>query len=102
MEKKYEFTSEVKGSLKRIHALRDFGDVNKGDLGGFIEKEANLSHKGNCWVDGDAKVYENAKVCGNAQISGLAEIRGNVVIGKTESKVSWVGYVINFFKRLRG
>ena len=39
-EKKYELTDEtVKGyghTLHRIKALKDFGDVKKGDLGGFI------------------------------------------------------------------
>ncbi|WP_330168907.1 MULTISPECIES: hypothetical protein [Bartonella] len=31
-------------SLKRIRALRDFGSVKKGDVGGFIEHESDLSH----------------------------------------------------------
>lgn len=34
-------------TLYRIKAMRDFGDVKTGDLGGYIEKEANLSHYGN-------------------------------------------------------
>lgn len=59
MMKKYVFTDEtVKTAegfiLRRIKALRDFGDVKAGDLGGFIEKESNLSHDGNAWVFGDA------------------------------------------------
>ena len=45
-------------------ALRSFGDVEEGDIGGFIESEKNLSHEGNCWV------YENARVFGNAFVSG--------------------------------
>ncbi|WP_208442503.1 hypothetical protein [Bartonella raoultii] len=87
VSKKYELINEshVKGiTLYRIRALRDFGDVKKGDIGGFIESEYNLSHQGNCWVYDDAcvvssgRVYENAKVCGNAVIGGF--VYGNAHI----------------------
>ena len=48
--KKYELTNETKkvGSvtLHRIRALKDFGNVVKGELGGWLESEANLDHKG--------------------------------------------------------
>lgn len=48
MEKKYiltEETKEVGGHiLHKIQAVRDFGDVQKGDLGGWVESEENLSH----------------------------------------------------------
>ena len=42
--KKFEFTEETKTTsrgvtVKRIVALRDFGDVKVGDKGGFLEKE---------------------------------------------------------------
>ncbi|GAA5112388.1 hypothetical protein GCM10023261_16890 [Bartonella jaculi] len=61
ISKKYEFTNETKQvgdyTLYRIRSLRDFGSVKAGDLGGFIEKEANLSHDGNCWVGDNAWVY---------------------------------------------
>lgn len=56
MEKKYELTDikiEVFGKkLFRIKALRDikrFG-VEKGDFGGYIEKEKNLGHDGDAWI----------------------------------------------------
>lgn len=56
--KKYEFTGETKIrcgiTLHRIRALKDFGVVCAGDIGGWIEKESNLSHEGNCWVYGEA------------------------------------------------
>ena len=84
-EKKYELTNEtVKGyghTLHRIRALRDFGDVKKGDLGGFIEKEDNLSHKGTCWVADDAKVYGSAKIDGNVGVFDNARVYGNAKIG---------------------
>ena len=82
--KKYEFTVEtieVSGrTLHRIKAIRDFGYVKAGELGGFIEKEENLSHEGNCWVYNDAKVYGDAEVCGNAWVHGDAEVYGNAKV----------------------
>ena len=81
MERKYELTAEtlsVNGrTLHRIKALRDFSNVKAGELGGWIEKESNLSHSGNCWVYNDAKVYGNAEVWGNAKVYGDAEVWGN-------------------------
>lgn len=69
--KKYEMlqdqTIEWCGrTLYRIRALRDFGNVRAGDVGGYIECERNLSQDGNTWVCGDARVSDNALVCGNA------------------------------------
>lgn len=111
MEKKYMLTDETKivngKTLHRIKALKDFnivaaGDLNiivkAGDLGGFIEKEENLSQEKEAWVDenacvfgdariydnaqifGNALVYENAQVCRNAQIFEKARISGNARI----------------------
>lgn len=58
---KYELTKNTKvvdgKTLYQIRAIKDFGDVDKGDLGGWIEAEKNLSQEGNCWVSGDARVY---------------------------------------------
>lgn len=56
--KKFKLTSEfivdISGvKLFRIKALIEFGNVKAGDLGGYIEKEENLSHMGNAWVSGD-------------------------------------------------
>jgi hypothetical protein len=79
--KKYELTSETKvflgKTLYRIKALVQFGNVNAGDLGGWIEKEENLSQSGNAWVYGDARVSGNAWVYGDARVSGNAEVSGN-------------------------
>ena len=76
--KKFELTAEfvtnVFGKkLFRIKALVAFGDVEKGELGGFIEKEGNLSHDGDAWVSGDARVSGNAQVSGDARVSGNAD-----------------------------
>ena len=80
--KKFELTTDTKmffgRKLFRIKALISFGDVTAGDLGGYVEKEENLSHDGNAWVFGNAKVSDNAKVSGEAKVSGNAEVAGNV------------------------
>ncbi|WP_375678154.1 hypothetical protein [Bartonella sp. AP72JLCBS] len=92
MEKKYEMTDETiefgRRTLRRIRALRDFGYVKKGDLGGFIEKESNLSHKRDCWIFGNAQVSDYAEVGGasigdNAKVFDYARIYGNSVIGES-------------------
>lgn len=59
--KKYELTTNFKidaSGIKmyQIKALKDFGDVKKGDLGGYIEREENLSQDGNSWVAGSVLV----------------------------------------------
>ena len=80
MLKKYKITEErhpKNPKIGRIEALIDFGDVKKGDKGGFIEKEENLSHDGEAWVYGDAKVYGNAEVYGDAKVYGNAEVYGD-------------------------
>lgn len=81
MEKKYRLTEEtiefLGRTLHRIEALRDFTTsdgaiVRAEEKGGWIESENNLSHDGNAWVCGDARVFGNARVCGNARVFGNA------------------------------
>ena len=89
MEKKYKLTDDtinVDGrTLYRIEALKDFNNVKKGDKGGFVEKEDNLSQYSDCWVYDDAKVYDNAKVSSRAIVCGKATVCGNrEVCGNTE------------------
>ncbi|MCB2935823.1 polymer-forming cytoskeletal protein [Streptococcus suis] len=79
MTKKYELVlDDTIGfwgwKLFRIRALISFGSVEVGDLGGYIEKEDNLSHDGNAWVSGNAKVWGDAEVSGNAKVSELGDI----------------------------
>lgn len=79
MEKKYELTNETITiglvTLHRIKALRSFNDVKKGDKGGFIESEDNLSHEGNSWVYNEAKVLNKAKILNNARVYNHAIVR---------------------------
>ena len=84
MEKKYKLTEEtinVYGiTLHRIEALKDFNDVKKGDKGGFIENENNLSQNGNCWIYDNAKVLGEAMVCCNAKVYGNAKVYDYAVV----------------------
>ena len=72
---KYSFTGETKVlfgvTLKRIK--RD----DTGEVGGWIEKDANLSVSGNAWVSGNAQVFGDALVSGNAQVFGNAQVSGD-------------------------
>ena len=88
--KKFEFTGETKilfdGTiLHRIKALVEFNlgyfIVKAGDLGGWIEKEENLSQDGNAWVYCNAMVYGNARVYCNAIVYGNAWVYGNAMVG---------------------
>lgn len=84
--KKYEFTGETmefdSRILHRIRALVDIPrhSVEKGDLGGWIEKERNLRFTYDAWVSGNAMVYGNARVYGNAWVSGDAEVYGSAEV----------------------
>lgn len=87
--KKYKLTSESKINawgvkLFRIEALVAFGNVEKGEKGGWIQAEANLELEiGNAWVYGNAEVFGNAWVYGDARVSGDAWVYGNAwVFGK--------------------
>ena len=62
--------------LFMVEALRDFGDIRKGELGGYIESEANLSHSGDCWVAMSAQVYDMAMVVDDAVITCCATVSG--------------------------
>lgn len=96
MTKKYELTDETFefgwGTLYRIRALKAFGDVKKGDLGGWIESEDNLSQYRNCWVYDDAMVSGKATVIDNAVVRGTAHVYGKAYVGDNASVsgTAWV------------
>ena len=60
--KKYYGVKEDK--LYRIYSKKAFSDVKKGDKGGLIGKESNLSDD-ECWVYGNAEVYGDSEVYDN-------------------------------------
>ena len=78
MMKKFELSTEHKinwlgKTLYRIKACISFTtasgeEIKAGDLGGYVEKEENLSHDGNAWIYGNAEVCGDARVCGNAEV----------------------------------
>ena len=87
--KKFELCSDVKQwsdniVLYRIKALKDFICdgilIRKGDKGGFVQSENNLSQEGNCWVFDDSIVFENAKVYDNAIIKGYSIVQNNSIV----------------------
>ena len=100
--KKYELTTETLQfagrTLHRIKAVKDFGSIQAGEFGGWIENEKNLSQDDNAWIYynamvfdnanvfgnakilGNAKVYDNAKIFGNAKILGNAKVYGNAIV----------------------
>lgn len=95
-------------TLYRIRAVKDFttsmGDVKAGALGGWVEKDDNLNHSGNCWIYDDAVVMgeglvhrdgvvyshaevsakasvgDRAQVGGNARVTGGSAIKGNTIV----------------------
>jgi len=107
---KYRITNDIriiqsKGeeiTLYRIQALRDFVwrsplnseesvilHVKKGDFGGFIQSEANLSIEGRAWISENAMAYgsaivkDNALLTGNACVTDYAQIIGNALVKDT-------------------
>ena len=66
---KDDFIDTYDTSFYRIQATKDFKGVKKGDLGGYIESEKNLSQEEGAWVFGNAKVYGDAWVFENAKVS---------------------------------
>lgn len=101
MNKKFELllddTIEVFGrKLFRIKAKINFGTVETGEIGGYIEKEENLSENGNAWVSGNAGVYGDAEVSGNARVYGDAEVYGDARVKSPKDyivfKNSWSSF----------
>ena len=74
-DKKYEITDiahPVYPELHRIRALRQVReDVPAGELGGFVQSEANLSQgSDDAWLYDDSISRHEASVCGGAQLHG--------------------------------
>jgi hypothetical protein len=95
--KKYELLADKSiefcgTKLFKIRALISFGVVKKGDEGGYIEKEGNLSQgiKNAAWVFKDAKVMWGGEMRGGEMRGG--EMRGGVMRGGVmRGGVMWGG-----------
>ncbi|HHV3535814.1 hypothetical protein ACMG7P_08600 [Streptococcus agalactiae] len=98
--KKYELlkddTIEVAGkTLFRIKALISFKDIRKGEIGGYVEAERNLSQSDNAWVTGNAWVCDDACVTGNARVSDNAWVETSndyIVFKNNWSSFRWFTY----------
>lgn len=77
--KKYILHHKEKG-LWRIQACKDFSDVKKGDFGGLIQKEDNLSHYNNCWIYDNSMVFDSSQVYHNAKILQQSIISNNSLV----------------------
>ena len=112
--KKYELDQSTKKivqghTLRRIVALRDFGDVKSGDVGGWVKSENNLSHKGKAWahdescIFGGACVMEDAQICDTVEISNKASVIDNALVsGKSKimgnrTKIGGRSLIMNAF-----
>ena len=105
MEKKYELVMNNlitlnRRTLFRIKALRDIPEFNvkKGDLGGFVESEANLSHSGNAWVRDSAKIMGNAFVFGNALVCHNAVVHCSALV--YDSAIVYQNAIVSDFARV--
>ena len=91
MEKKFILTDKfVINSfgikLFQIKCTKSFKYAQKGDFGGYVEKEGNLDQENDAWVSGDARVFGNARVSGDAWLSGNAWVSGDALV----SGYAWV------------
>ena len=79
---KYEITDIAHPDNPRLHRIRALVDipmywVKAGDLGGYIEKEDNLSQYDNCWVSDNGCVADYGRVEGYGWVSGNGRVGGN-------------------------
>jgi len=81
--KKYKLRLDLKLELGHVTLYR-IEKRSNGQLGGYIEKESNLSQVGDAWVSG------NARVSGDAQVSGDAWVSGNARVSKIDEIVNFV------------
>lgn len=82
--KRYEFTGEtIEYRGKTLHQIRALVNISlrtsAGDVGGYIESEANLPQDGTGWVTDTAKVFDNAVVL-SGTVAGDAKVYGNAVM----------------------
>jgi len=85
---KFELTSEKNNFGEfRIRALCDFGDVKKGDLGGFVDSESCLDANpedlswiyDNSRVCNGSRVYNNSRVCNGSYVDNNSCVYNSIV-----------------------
>lgn len=84
MSQKYEISEIAHPRYPWLHRIRALSDVRsgvvKGDLGGYVQNEDNLSQEGICWIFDDAIACESSFVDQQATVSGTAVIRGSALV----------------------
>lgn len=82
---KYKLTDETRElngvTLYRIQATRNFGRVQAGAKGGWVEQEYNLSQQSACWIADDAVAMGAARVKENGQLTERAIAMDRAIIG---------------------
>ena len=85
--KKYELMKDdtIKANGKTLYRIKALVDINHevkaGDLGGYIESEANLSTKmDESWVYDDAMVFDSALVVFHAHVRDQAMVYGDAEV----------------------
>lgn len=111
---KYEITDETRKikskktgrliTLHRIRATKDFFvyafydgiigavKIHKGQLGGWIESESNLSQEGRAWVDNGAIAFDKAVVRGDAWLGPGSVIGDSAIITDSVKVISQSKY----------
>ena len=92
--KKYEITDiahPIYPELHRIRALRQVGtDVPVGELGGYVQSEANLSQEDDdAWIYGEAICRDDALVRDGAFLTDYAQASGSALIEKEAEVGGW-------------
>lgn len=84
LHKKYEITEIPHPKYPWLHRIRALVRVNenveRGDLGGYVESENNLSQEGYCWIYDSAVVCEGAVVDKDGRLFDGAMARDSVLV----------------------
>lgn len=75
-----KYFEDIKKTLYQIVAVKDFGVIKKGDIGGWVENEKNLSHDASCWVFENARVFGDARVGDDFWVCGYDCVFKNVLV----------------------
>lgn len=109
MNKKYIITENslfIKETGKTLYQIQSLVNIisppfiiSKGDFGGYIEHEGNLSQDGECWIFPGCTASDNSRVIQDSILSDNTEISDNVLISGNsvikEAKLSGFSSVHN-------
>ena len=79
-------------TLYQIQSLCSFSSIEKGDLGGYLEHEDNLSQEGSCWAGPNAYIMDQATLEHNSLAAGLSP--NNPLIIKDNAWLSGASVVL--------